>query len=693
MKKLLIIAGIIAPSLLFGQIDRSIVPAPGKAPVINIKDSETFTTKNGITVILSENHKLPRVTFDLVMGAGPKMEGSKAGLADLASALIMSGTSSMSKDELDSKIDYIGANLYASEKSITLSCLTKHMPTGLSLMSDILMNANFPESEYNRIVTQFESSLMSSKSDPDQMGQNAVAKVNFPNHPFGEVMNEESLKNIQLEDVKNFYKTTFVPEGSYLVIVGDITRAEAENAITNYFSTWSGKMAPVVSYPEPKVGKGNRVIFVNKPGAVQSSVQITYPVGIVPGAQDQIALNVLNGILGGGAFGNRLMQNLREDKAYTYGCRSELSVEKEGSLFLAGGNFRNDVTDSAITQILFEIDNLSNGYVTDDELKLTKSSMAGGFARSLESPNTIARFALNIIRNKLASDYYQSYLTRLDAISKDDVLTMAQKYFTAKNCNIIVVGNEAVVEKLMQFDTDGVIERLDAFGNEVKEMKPATISADELLKNYVTAVTQTTSPKQLAKKLKAVKSVQQKLDITMSQAPFPMQSTMLWTAPNGEGMKLEAGGMMLQKTYFDGKIGFETNMQTGKSDLTAEEIAAKNKSVGLFPEINYATSGMKYELLGIENQNGTDMYVLKLNDGETETLEYFNTTTYLKIKSYKMSKGPDGEPQESTTTYGDYKEVNGLLFPHKLVISFGEVALNGVVKEILINSGSLADFK
>ena len=127
--------------------------------------------------------------------------------------------------------------------------------------------------------------------------------------------------------------------------------------------------------------------------------------------------------------------------------------------------------------------------------------------------------------------------------------------------------------------------------------------------------------------------------------------------------------------------------------LTAEEIAAKNKSIGLFPEMNYATSGMKYELLGIENQNGTDMYVLKLNDGKTETLEYFNTTTYLKIKSYKMSEGPDGEPQESTTTYSDYKEVNGLLFPHKMVISFGEVALNGVVKEVLINSGSLADFK
>lgn len=693
MKKLIIALGIIAPSLLFGQIDRSIVPSPGKAPEINIKDSETFKTSNGITVILSENHKLPRVTFDLVVGPGPLMEGQKAGLSEVAGSLIMSGTSNYSKDELDAKIDYIGANLSADKNSLTLSCLTKHMPTGLKMMSDVLKNANFPESEYTRIVKQYESSLLAAKSDPSQMGQNAIAKANFKNHPFGEVMDDQTLKNITLEDVKNFYKSTFTPYNSYLVVVGDITRGEAEKMIESYFADWKGPKFMEAEYNKPTKNTGNRVIFVNKPGAVQSYVQVTYPMNIAPGEKDQLPLTVLNAVLGGGAFGNRLMQNLREDKAYTYGCRSALSIEKEGSLFLAGGNFRNDVTDSAIVEILKEIEGLTDGYATDAELSSTKSSMAGGFARSLESPNTIARFALNIIRNDLPKDYYQTYLQKLEVVSKDDLLAMAQKYFTPKNCNIIVVGNEEILEKLLPFDADGKIEKLDAFGNEVKDMLPADISADELLSKYIKAVTKTSTAKELAKKMKGIKSVKQNMAITMAQAPFPLQSTTLWTAPNGEGSKLEANGMTFQSTYFDGKTGFESNMQTGKKELSAEDIAARNKSIGLYPEMNYKTSGMEYTLIGIENVGGTNMYVLKSNDGKIETYDYFDTTTFLKMKSNKIGKDDEGEPQESTTIYSNYKEVGGLLFPHTLVISFGEVGLNGEVKEVLINEGSLADFK
>ncbi len=691
MKKIFITFGFLAPLFLFGQVDRSIVPMPGKAPSINIKDSEVFKTANGMTVVLSENHKLPRVTFDLVMGSGPALEGNKAGLSYIAGELVMSGTSTMSKDELDAKIGYIGATLAASDNSLTLSCLTKHMPVGLGLMSDVLLNANFPQSEFERIVKQNESNLLYVKSDPTSMGDNVARKTTFPNHPFGEVMTEESLKNITLEDVKNYYKSKFVADGSYLVIVGDITRAEAEKVVDTYFAKWTGKMATKQEYKMPTKNSGNRVIFVNKPGAVQSYIQVTFPTNIVPGAADQIPLTVMNGILGGGSFGNRLTQNLREDKAYTYGCRSSFDIQREGSYFSAGGNFRNEVTDSAIVQMLYEIDHMSDGYVKDEELKQTKASMAGGFARSLESPATVARFALNIIQNKLSSDYYQTYLTKLDAVSKDDVLNMSQKYLFAKNCNIIVVGNEAVLAKIEQFDADGKIEKMDAFGNEVKEIAPADISADDLLKKYTYAVTQATSDKAVAKKLKKVKSVSQKFDFKMSQVPFPIQSTTFWAAPNSEGMKLEGGGMVVQQSYFDGKEGSETS-PAGATKLSAEEIASKNKSMGLFPEMNYKTSGMVYELLGIENQNGTNMYVLKTNDGKTESFDYFDTKTFMKLKSYKITQTEEG-PQESTTVYSDYKAVNGILFPHKMTIAFGEMAMNGEAKEILFNIGALTDFK
>jgi len=115
------------------------------------------------------------------------------------------------------------------------------------------------------------------------------------------------------------------------------------------------------------------------------------------------------------------------------------------------------------------LDKITNGYVSDEELNLTKSSMAGGFARSLERPQTIARFALNIIKNNLNKDYYQTYLKRLEAVNKEDILTMAQTYFTAKNCNIVVVGNEEILDRLKQFDTDGKIELLDAFGNDKED--------------------------------------------------------------------------------------------------------------------------------------------------------------------------------------------------------------------------------
>jgi predicted Zn-dependent peptidase len=693
MKKLIIFTGIIFPAVLFGQLDRSIQPAPAKAPIINIKDSEVFKTSNGITVILSENHKLPKVSFDMVMGADPQIEGSKAGLSAIAGSMILSGTNNRTKDQLDNEKDYIGASIDANATSITLSCLTKHMDKGLTLLSDVLINANFPQTEFDRIKKQNESSLMAAKSDPGSMADNAEKKATFPNHPYGEIMTEETLNAITRADVLNYFKSTFTPKGSYLVIVGDITKSQAIALVDQYFSKWEGAEPFKKDAGDGNLNKGNRVIFVKKPGAVQSVIQISFPMKIRTGDEDQLPLTVLNGILGGGGFGTRLMQNLREDKAYTYGCYSSLNITEDGSWMSIGGNFRNDVTDSAIIQILFELDNITNGYVKDEELNLTKSSMAGGFARSLERPQTIARFALNIIKNELDKQYYQTYLTRLEAVNKEAVLTMAQKYFTAKNCNIVVVGNDQIIERLKQFDADGKIEFLDAYGNAVKDLKKSDITKEQLIEKYILSVTKTTSLKSAAKKLKKIKSVEEQTDLSMAQIPFPLKSTRLWISPNLEGQKLEGQGMTFQKSYFDGKTGASTNMQTGSKNYTEDEINSKKKMTGLFPEMNYASEGLNTELIGIENQNGSDVYVLKVINGSTETFDYYDTKTFLKLKSISIQKEGE-EVQETTSNYSDYKEVDGILFPHSVSIAMGEVVFSGKITSILVNgSGDLKSFK
>jgi zinc protease len=693
MNKVLLFAGLMMPAILFGQIDRSVRPSAAKAPTINIKDSQVFTTENGITVILSENHTLPRVAFNMVMGSDPVLEGSKAGLSEMAGSLIMSGTSNRDKDQLDKEIDYIGASLDASSENIFLSCLTKHMDKGLTLMSDVLFNASFPMSEFERIKKQNESGLISAKSDPGTMATNAEVKVNFPNHPYGEVMTESTLKNITREDVVSYYKRTFTPKGSYLVIVGDITLDQAKKIVGQYFGTWKGGEAIKAETNDGQFNKGNRVIFVKKAGAVQSVIQVSFPVKMRTGDQNQLPLNVLNGILGGGGFGTRLMQNLREDKAYTYGCYSDLNITEDGSWISIGGNFRNDVTDSAITQILYELDKITNEYVTDEELNLTKSSMAGGFARSLERPQTIAQFALNIIRNDLSKDYYQTYLKRLEAVDKEAVLTMAQTYFSAKNCNIVVVGNEEVLERLKVFDADGVIEMLDAFGEPVKATKAADITKEQLVERYVLAMTSTSSLKAADKKLKKIKSVRKATDLNMAQVPFPLQMTDIWMAPNFDGMKMEGQGMVFQKAVFEGTSGSSWNMQGGKKEMSAEDIAAKNKSNGLLPELNYGKTGMNYELTGIENINGKDVYVLKVMDGLSETYEYYDAATYLKVKTVSI-RTEEGEVTEMSTTYADYKDVNGIMFPHSLVISVGEAGFSGTVTSIEVNGKiDLKEFK
>lgn len=686
MKKLIYTALAFLPIAAIGQLDRSIVPPAGPAPTINIDDSEVFKTANGITVILSENHKIPKVSFQLSLGSDPIPEGPKAGASDIMGDLVMSGTESMNKDQLDNKIDYIGARLSASSNGMFLSVMSKYRDQGLALMSDILLNANFPESEFDRVVKQFESGLKAAKSEPGQMAGNANAKMNYPSsHPYYEVMTEESLGDIKLDDVQGLFKFKYVPEGSYLVIVGDITKDQASAAVDKYFSSWTGGKAFKGAPLKSKSASGSQVSFVAKPGAVQSVINVCMPMDVAPGHPDQIGLSVLNNVFGGSGFGTRLMQNLREDKAYTYGCYARQSIDEYGSLLTISGNFRNAVTDSAITQIIYEVQKITSELAGNEELETTKAKMAGGFARSLESPQTIARFARNIEKYNLDKDYYKNYLKKLAAVSKEDILRLAKKYMSASNMNIIVVGNEEVIDKLVQFDDDGKIEKLDAFGNAKKEKKKSDLTADQLIEKHVFAITGTTSMVEANKKLASIKSYERVIELTAAQLPFPMTMTEVWMTPNKEGNKMEGKGMVFQKSYFDGAKGGSSNMQTGAEEMDAEEVKAKLKSKGIIPEMNYSKTGMTYEMKGIEVIDGKDMYVLLTNDGKDERFDYYDRTSLMKMKSV-IIQTVDGESQTTEYDFGDYKSENGIMVPGVINLSAGPMTLEGKVTSFKVNA-------
>lgn len=692
MKKI-ILSSILALSTVvsFGQVDRSKAPVPGPAPEINIADPDVFTLDNGMKVIVSTNDKLPKVSFNLVMGSDPRLEGKKAGLSELAGDLMLSGTKNRTKDELDKEKDFIGASLYASSSSIYLSCLTKHMDKGLDIMTDVMKNVSFPEDEFTRIKKQYESNLMSVKTDPNSMASNAMSKANFPeNNPYGEVMTEETLERISRQDVIDFYNKQYTPAGSYLVIVGDITLEKAKEVAEKKFSNWEGGVPYEKSYDQGYVPEGNRVIFVEKPGAVQSVINVSFPVKMKPGDEDQIKLSVLNKLFGGGGFGTRLMQNLREDKAYTYGAYSKSNINRHGSWISAEGSFRNEVTDSAIVQFLYEFNRITEDLVSEEELELNKASMAGSFARSLESPRTIANFALNIFRNNLPADYYQTYLKKLSDVSKDNVLEVAQNYFKPNNLNIVVVGNEDVLEKIKQFDADGKIEVFDAFGNPTKKKEyiPADIAKEEVIKNYLMAVTQTTKMKKARKVMKKVKTMEQIVSVKPQQAPVELTLTRYYKAPNMTAQSMEYNGMKMQQEVFDGESGTTKQMNqeggTDKTELTPEEVEEKRKIAGLFPEIGLLDNGVDYELLGIDTRNDQKYYVIEYRSGEATTKSFYNVDDYTKKYTETLTVTEEG-PQGTSATFSEFEAHKKILFPHKTVQMVESAGMTATVKEININ--------
>ena len=696
MKFLLSFVLLCAVGLVSGQLDRSIMPKPTPAPQIQIKPTETWTTANGITVILSENHKLPKVSFDLTLGSGATLEGEKAGLSELAGSLVMSGTSNRSKDQLDKEIDFLGASLSASASNVYLSVLTKHLDQGLSLMADVTKNASFPEDEFKRISDQLRSGMVSLKSEAAGMAGNATVKVNFPKHPYGEVMTFTTLDAITLSDVKEFYKSHFTPQGAYLVIVGDINRAQAEKMINTYFGTWQGPKPIITEYKDPVKSNGNQVYFVNKPGAVQSVIQVSFPIPMRMGNQDQLAMSVLNDVFGGSGFGTRLMQNLREDKAFTYGCYSGLNNQDLGGWISISGNFRNAVTDSAIQEIINELNRLLNETITTPELELTKAVKNGSFARSLERPQTIARFAYNISKYKFPEDYYRNYLQRLESIDAAELSRVAKTYIKPNNYNIVVVGNESVLDKIKAFDSDGKVTKLDEFGDVKLDRTPSDMGVNEVLEKYVLAMTQSTTLVQAQKKIGKVKNVMQKASLSSDKIPFPLKSFDLYTSAGVRAERIEFNGNVAQSKYYDGMTGFEKNMQTGKTPFDDNKMKAAKLEKALIPEMDWmkTENATVVSMMGIEQENKKEYYVIRVStDPKNESLHYYEKGTFLKWKTVKTVVNKE-ESFNAITEYSDYRAVKGLMFPYQSVLNAGSMTFNQKIDEILINGKvNVAEFQ
>lgn len=653
------------------QVDRTKAPAPGPAPKISLGEYESFTLKNGLKVIVVTNHKLPVVSYSLVVDADPVQEGNKAGYVDLFGEMLSRGTKTQTKAQLDEEIDLIGASFSTSPSGAYGKSLKRHHEKLLALMADVILNPSFPQSEFDKVVKKMLDGLSTVKTDADMIAENLISRSAYgKSHPYGDITTDSTVAKISLDDVRNYYAQNFMPNISYLAVVGDITKAEVQPLVEKYFGGWA-KGTPVKSkITPPQPPSSVQIVMNDRAGSAQSTIRLVYPLQNKIGDPDYIRLRLLNNILGGGATA-RLFMNLREKHGYTYGAYSSITADKYVGLFEASADVRTEVTDSAIYQFIYELNKISTQGVTAEELTNTKNELTGKFAIGLENPQTVATFAINIDRYKLSKDYYNNYLTTLNAITVEEVNEAAKKYILPYNFYLIVVGDRSAVEKkIMKYDSDEKITFLDHFAAPAAELKavPAGVTLQTVVDNYLNA---------LGGKDKISKITDATMKGKLSGQFGVLDVTSIYKTPYKKIETVFMSGSLVQKEVFDGTQGKSDGMQ-GPHPYDAEDLKDAKVDAAIVFEVELDKLGVQGTLLGIDLLDGKDAYKVQyIMPSGKKTYCWYSTKNNLLVKTSAIEKTEQGSMEVVNYT-SDYREVNGVLFPFMVKTMFGDIYYDSI---------------
>ena len=664
------------------QIDRSQQPKSGPAPKINLGKPQTFELKNGLKVLVVENHKLPRVSASLTIDNSPIFEGEKAGTSSLTGSLLGSGSKKMTKDAFNEEVDFLGAQIFFSSQGAGLNSLTRYFPRVLELMADAALNPVFTQEEFDKERNKLMDGIKSNEKSVAAIAGRVQNVVLYgKNHAYGEFVSQETAQKVNLEDVTNFYNTYYKPNNAYLVIVGDVNFKDVKKLVTKHFNDWKKGTIALANLPEVSNVTKTEINFVDMPNAVQSEVAVVNTVQLKMSDPDYHAVLVANQILGGD-FNSYLNMNLREARGYTYGARSRVSDDKYIGSFKASTSVRNMVTDSTVVEIIKEIKRIRTENVTEEALKNVKAGYMGKFVLALEQPSTIARYALNIKVNNLPENFYETYLEKINAVTIEDVKRVAQKYFNVDNARIVIAGK--ALDALPNLEKVGYkISYFDTYGNpttkpELSRPIPAGVSINTVFNNYFKAIGG-------KEKTNAVKSTLSVSEATMQG--MTLQMTTKQMASNKFAMSMSMMGNVINQQVFDGEKGYLAQMGQ-KKPLEGEMLEKMKSSSFPFVENGYSS---RATLLKIEPIDGKDAYVVKVGN---DTTVFYDVVSGLKTSESITQKAPNGQEMIQTVKYEDYKEVAGIKFPHTIKMTMGPQQIDFTVKALKVNEGvTAADFQ
>lgn len=661
------------------QIDRSSIPEAGPMPSIQLKKPIQFKLKNGLEVLVVENHKLPRVSVQLSIDTPPILEGEKVGTSSLLAAMLGKGSSTISKDDFNEEVDFLGAQLSFGSLSAYGQSLSKVYPRIMELMAEGALNPSFDQEEFEKEKEKIITGLKSNEKSVESIASRLQRAVAYgPAHALGEFETPQSIENITIEDVSTFYQKYYVPNNAYLIIIGDVELKEAKKMAKQLFGKWKKASFLPLYNADSKAADKVEINFVDMPNAKQSVVAVQSLVDLKMKDEDYLDALLANKILGGGSSA-RLFLNLREDKAYTYGSYSSLGNNKyDKARFRAYASVRNAVTDSAVVQLLEEIDRIQNELVSDKELADAKANYIGSFVMNIEKPETIARYALNIATEDLPDDFYETYLNRIEAINAKDVLTAAKKYLNVNSAQVVVAGKgKEVLEGLEQMTFKGNTLNVNYYSKTAESIDrpsyemdiPDGVNAKTVIESYIDAI----GGQELLKDIEAISYKA----IAETQG-MKLEFSVLKTSKQQYKQSLSMMGNVMSEQVFDGDNGYMT-MRGQKMPIPEEQKDKVIQEAQLFKELQLNLDELKIE--SIEQIGEKKAYKILIAEGQ---YAYYSTENALKIMESNTVK-MNGQTIENSIKFSDYKEQNGIQFPFVFTQQMGPQELEFKVEELKIN--------
>lgn len=661
------------------QIDRSQPPKSGPTPEIKLGKPYTFELKNGMQVLVVEDRKLPTISFSLSLDNPPIVEGDKAGVVSLASSIMGKGTTEMSKEEFNEKVDFLGANIFVSMGGGYAGTLSKYTDEVFELFADAALKPNFTQEELDFEKSQLIENIKSGDNSAAAIaGRVRSALAYGKNHAAGEFATEETINNVTLQDVKDYYNKYFSPSNAYMVVTGDIKDKDAKKLVKKYFKDWEAKEVAMPQLPRVTDVDQRQINFVDVPNAVQTELAVIMVSDLKMNDPDYHAAVVANYILGG-SFGSYLNMNLREENGYTYGARTSLGTGKNyKSTFRATAKVRNEVTDSAVVETMKEIKRIRDEYVDDEMLANAKAKFLGNFIMQSEDKSVIADRAVRIRTMDLPEDFYKDFIKNINAVTKEDVKRVANKYIKPEKARIVLVGKAGdVLENLEKMQIDGrpvPIEFYDKMAEPTERPStveiPAGLTAQDVLDSYIEAI----GGQEAVSKVKSTDM------FAVYTSPMGELVLEMKRANNDKYIqKVKMAGNVVQKqVYKDGKAMMSAQGQT--MELQGDDKVAVAAEAMMFPELSAAD---KAELVKAERFDDSNVYIIKWSDTKNR---YYDIQSGLLLAEENIIKTPQGE-MSNVLRFEDYKEVNGVKFPMILKQDMMGQTLSFEVKKMDVNSG------